>query len=66
MCTTADEVFRLRNMFCKIKYTVCKIKILIVNTSRKLLKIEIDLFCSVFFHMKPRLCLKYSVNGCCY
>ena len=28
MCTTDDEVCRLRNMFCKIKYIVFKIKIL--------------------------------------
>ena len=27
MCTTDDEVCRLRNMFCKIKYIVFKIKI---------------------------------------
>ena len=31
MCTTDDEVGRLRNMFCKIKYIVFKIKILMVN-----------------------------------
>ena len=31
MCTTDDEVGRLRNMFYKIKYTVLKIKILMVN-----------------------------------
>ena len=30
MCTTDDEVCRLRNMFCKIKYIVFKIKILTV------------------------------------
>ena len=30
MCTTDDEVCRLRNMFCKIKYIALKIKILIV------------------------------------
>ena len=29
MCTTGDEVYRLRSMFCKMKYTVSKIKILI-------------------------------------
>ena len=28
MCTTDDEVCRLRNMFCKTKYIVFKIKIL--------------------------------------
>ena len=28
MCTTDDEVCRLRNMFCKIKYIVFKINIL--------------------------------------
>ena len=27
MCTTDDEVCRLRSMFCKIKYIVFKIKI---------------------------------------
>ena len=27
MCATDDEVCRLRNMFCKIKYIVFKIKI---------------------------------------
>ena len=27
MCTTDDEVYRLRNMFCKIKYIVFKIRI---------------------------------------
>ena len=30
MCTTDDEVCRLRNMFCKTKYIVFKIKILTV------------------------------------
>ena len=30
MCTTDDEVCRLRNMFCKIKYIVFKLKILTV------------------------------------
>ena len=30
MCTTDHEVCRLRNMFCKIKYIVFKIKILTV------------------------------------
>ena len=30
MCTTDDELCRLRNMFCKIKYIVFKIKILTV------------------------------------
>ena len=30
MCTTDDEVCRLRNMFCEIKYIVFKIKILTV------------------------------------
>ena len=30
MCTTDDKVCRLRNMFCKIKYIVFKIKILTV------------------------------------
>ena len=29
MCTTDDEVGRLRNIFCKIKYIVFKIKILL-------------------------------------
>ena len=28
MCTIDDEICRLQNMFCKIKYTVFKIKIL--------------------------------------
>ena len=28
MCTTGDEVCRLRNMFCKLKHIVFKIKIL--------------------------------------
>ena len=28
MCTTDDEVCRVRNMFCKMKYIVFKIKIL--------------------------------------
>ena len=28
MCTTDDEICRLRNMFCKIKYIVFKMKIL--------------------------------------
>ena len=30
MCTTDDEVFRLRSMFCEIKYIVFEIKILTV------------------------------------
>ena len=30
MCTTDDEVCRLRNTFCEIKYIVFKIKILTV------------------------------------
>ena len=30
MCTTDDEVCRLRKMFCKIKYIVFTIKILTV------------------------------------
>ena len=30
MCTTDDEVCRLRNMFCKVKYIVFKTKILTV------------------------------------
>ena len=30
MCTTDDELCRLRNMFCKIKYIVFKRKILTV------------------------------------
>ena len=30
MCTTDDEVCRLRNMICKIEYIVFKIKILTV------------------------------------
>ena len=29
MCTTDEEVYRLRNMFCKLKYIVFKIKILL-------------------------------------
>ena len=34
MCTTDDEVCRLRNMLCKIKYIVFKIKIKIVNKDK--------------------------------
>ena len=30
MCTTDDEVCRLHNMFCKVKYIAFKIKILTV------------------------------------
>ena len=33
MCTGDDEVCRLRNIFCKIKYIVFKIKILTSVTS---------------------------------
>ena len=29
MCTTDEDVWRLQNMFCKTKYNVVKIKILV-------------------------------------
>ena len=70
MCTTDDEVCRLRNMFCKIKYIVFKIKILTVlllcrSFSLKIVGLFISLKNPVSEHLwtvnilnVPKQCLK--------
>ena len=47
ICTTDDEVCRLRNMFCKIKYIVFKIKILTVLLLSR--SFEKDLYGSLIY-----------------
>ena len=45
MCTTDDEVCKLRNVFCKTKYIIFKIKILTVLLLYRLFGKFIFLFC---------------------